>query len=193
MSVRCLFPSKWVHERHEVPFAFSLLHRDANLGRIREGYKFGLQSTDFESTVDLAVLHEVSPRDSAIPILPCIDVFGKVEPHVAKYDSFSTGSGRVLLHDLEMNFGFLQQCIAIDRHPYRQQFIVLPRYFMLSDGFFRGSTAVLGRCRGGEMPFDVRRPGHEWNIVKVEDLSSFQQLELRSRNRVKRPEAEAQI
>lgn len=43
------------------------------------------------------------------------------------------------------------------------------------------------------MPFDVRRPGHEWNIVKVEDLSSFQQLELRSRNRVKRPEAEAQI
>lgn len=41
------------------------------------------------------------------------------------------------------------------------------------------------------MPFDVRCPRHEWNIVEVEDLRSSQQLELEIETWVKRPEAEA--
>lgn len=42
------------------------------------------------------------------------------------------------------------------------------------------------------MPFDVRRPRHEWNIVEIKDLGSSQQFELEIQTWVKRPEAEAQ-
>lgn len=41
---------------------------------------------------------------------------------------------------------------------------------MVSDACFGGVPTVLSGCRGRQMPFDVRRPGYERDIVQVDDL-----------------------
>lgn len=159
------------------------MHGDANLPHFVSGWTHTGNvdgSTDLEGTIDLAILHEILPRDGPIPLLPRrIHVFSEVQPHVPEHDPFAPSPRRVFLHDFEIDVGLLQHAVAINRQADREDFGVVPGDFVLADDFFRGAAAVFGRCRGGEVPFYVGGAGDEGNVVEVDDLMDRQYLILK--------------
>lgn len=80
--------------RDEAAVPFDLVHRDGDLKYLdfRGRTMITIHGADLQGAVDLAILHQIPSCNGSISVLSSVHVFGKVEFHIAKYDSFGPSS-----------------------------------------------------------------------------------------------------
>jgi len=126
--------------------------------------------TDLQGTIYFALLHQVPPRDSILAIVAAIDELRQVQFNVPQYDPFASGPRGVLLQHFEMYLRLLEQVVAINSQPCRQDLLIFPYHLVLSNCRLGGTTAMLGGGGGWKMPLDVASPRDQWHVVQVNDL-----------------------
>jgi len=97
--------------------------------------------------------------------LALLDILAQVELDDAQRDLVSNVE---LLHDLKLDGTLGKVVLLVDTNAY-----VLYRlgetvvYSMVDDGAFGGAAAVFGVYGMHEMPFDVRGPRDQWDVIEV--------------------------
>lgn len=132
--------------------------------------------TDLQSTVYLALLHQVPSRDSVRAIVGAVNELSQVQFDIPQYDPFSSSPRGVFLQHFEVYLRLLQHIITIDGQPYGQDLLIFPNHLVLSDCRLGSTAAMLGGGGGWEMPFDVASPGDQGHIIQVDDLTENQLL-----------------
>lgn len=129
--------------RNKVPVALDLAHED----------------TDLERAIDLAVLHEISPRDPGLLAFCCsvhlalLHVLGQIELYVSQCDSLGLDPTRVLLYDLELHEALLQHTVLVDDHFERQPRVIIVTDFVIFDRALFCASAMIRRRGMREVPF----------------------------------------
>jgi hypothetical protein len=129
--LRCL-----QRRRNEVLVAFYMLHVDAQLQR----------------AVDLAVLHEISPRNSRVIAIgrrhvALLYILGQVQFDVSESYPLAPACACVFLYDFELQHALLQHAILVDSEPDGQRDVIVVEDFVIADGAAVGAAAMLGRTR----------------------------------------------
>lgn len=127
-----------------------------------------------QCAVDLALLHEISSRDTLLPVISLdVRILSQVDLDMPQRNSFATRSGRILLQNLKVDLCILQNRVLISCKANLSCLFIVPDHLMVLDGQLGRSTTMLGRGRGRDVPFDVAVARDERNIVEIDNLASI--------------------
>jgi hypothetical protein len=105
-----------------------------------------------DCAVDLALLHQVSPRDAWVVAIggrkiALLDILGQVQLDVAECYPLAPPRAGVFLYDFELEEALLQHAVLVYGEPHGQGHVIVVLDFVVADGAALCATAVLSGRR----------------------------------------------